>query len=97
METKEGHSFHFASGGVDDTVSPLVSRREDFADGDAFFIVDAGYDDSLFDTYETCPDDDSFVLIPQSSVVRTWKEEGRVVAIGKSMSVLDLLRGNATE
>jgi len=44
----------------------------EFNHGD-YFSVDGGGDDSeLFDIYEEDPDDNSFVLIPKSDIIRIW-------------------------
>lgn len=75
VETKEGLTFHFYTSDIKD-VEEELKRKKEFSEGD-YWILDAGYNQDIKDAYEIFEEDDSFVKIPKSSVIRFFSVAGK--------------------
>jgi hypothetical protein len=75
LETKEGIKHCFYS--TTDKNEDVLNSIPEFNQGD-YWSVDAGNNDEIQKTYKTDPTDNSFVLIPKTSVIKVWNEEPEV-------------------
>jgi hypothetical protein len=88
MITKEGLDFGFYDSKTNNSLEVLNSISE--FDGGDYWIIDAGDDDNLFHTYKTFSEENSFVLIPKSSVLSFYTLPSKVKKI-KSSNIKDML------
>lgn len=75
LQTKEGVTYCFYQ-----TTNPeenVLDSVSDFDQGDNWSI-DAGCNEELTKLYQEDPEDNSFVLIPKSSVIKVWNEVAKV-------------------
>lgn len=82
MVTKEGLDFSFYNSEESNTLE-ILNSIEDFSHED-YWVIDAGENPELFKIYQTFEEDNSFVLIPKSSVIRFYTTTSNMKKINKS-------------
>lgn len=75
VETKEGLTFHFYTSDIKD-IEEEMKRKKEFSKGD-YWILDASYNKDIKNTYKVFEEDNNFVKIPKSSVIRFFSVAGK--------------------